>query len=606
MNSKLIFNSRIFRLKSFVEETGKKYYRCMTPNCGATLIRFNNQYRLNRPHSEECEKQIQGNESLSKRFWEFINQMASELGKTSMEIYQLAVERINSEIGEDDHFEIPPAHHVLQTISTIRKARFPFELIRILSESPYSQTKNEKKFWRFSSEVLIQDKKEMAVCWFSDSVASSLFQANQIFIDGTFLSAAKPFTQLITIMCFDHSSRIYVPAVYAISTSSKQDMYTFIFENIFRYFLNSKWKFKYVTCDFEVSLQNAIKKVLPEAQLIGCFFHWKNAIRKKVNKLCSELDENQKKELVESLEELTYIPLNMIEEKLKKIKVHFKGCEEFFKYFQKIWMRKYSPQIWNISSFPDLSQRTNGPLEGYHKRLNRRIGHEKPKLIQMVELLKSEEELIRKKIQFQRENWTSREIPTDNEETTKWWEKVQKYRKEDEEKKDELRLSSQVRKKQGRKNSQDKKKRQSSQILEEQEENQIIQEEIENYVSEYEEEIDPNQNNENIPFIENPILHNSEHFMDEEDNDLTKIIQMDEGGPEIKKPKPKRKLYRHSSFSDWSSEEDFDLSEERVSEHENGFEKKRHKNSEKKYCCSQCGKPGHNKVTCPKNGDKWF
>ncbi|KAJ5075991.1 hypothetical protein M0811_06853 [Anaeramoeba ignava] len=424
----------------------------------------------------------------------------------------------------------------------------------------------------------------MVVCWFSDSVASSLFQANQIFIDGTFLSAAKPFTQLITIMCFDHSSRIYVPAVYAISTSSKQDMYTFIFENIFRYFLNSKWKFKYVTCDFEVSLQNAIKKVLPEAQLIGCFFHWKNAIRKKVNKLCSELDENQKKELVESLEELTYIPLNMIEEKLKKIKVHFKGCEEFFKYFQKIWMRKYSPQIWNISSFPDLSQRTNGPLEGYHKRLNRRIGHEKPKLIQMVELLKSEEELIRKKIQFQRENWTSREIPTDNEETTK---------------------CSQVRKKQGRKNSQDKKKRQSSQILEEQEENQIIQEEIENYVSEYEEEIDPNQNNENIPFIENPILHNSEHFMDEEDNDLTKIIQMDEGGPEIKKPKPKRKLYRHSSFSDWSSEEDFDLSEERVSEHENGFEK-RHKNSEKKYCCSQCGKPGHNKVTCPKNGDKWF
>ncbi|KAJ5070821.1 hypothetical protein M0811_01802 [Anaeramoeba ignava] len=393
----------------------------------------------------------------------------------------------------------------------------------------------------------------MAVCWFSDSVASSLFQANQIFIDGTFLSAAKPFTQLITIMCFDHSSRIYVPAVYAISTSSKQDMYTFIFENIFRYFLNSKWKFKYVTCDFEVSPEH-------------------------------KLDENQKKELVESLEELTYIPLNMIEEKLKKIKVHFKGCEEFFKYFQKIWMRKYSPQIWNISSFPDLSQRTNGPLEGYHKRLNRRIGHEKPKLIQMVELLKSEEELIRKKIQFQRENWTSREIPTDNEETTKWWEK----------------------KKQGRKNSQDKKKRQSSQILEEQEENQIIQEEIENYVSEYEEEIDPNQNNENIPFIENPILHNSEHFMDEEDNDLTKIIQMDEGGPEIKKPKPKRKLYRHSSFSDWSSEEDFDLSEERVSEHENGFEKKRHKNSEKKYCCSQCGKPGHNKVTCPKNGDKWF
>ncbi|KAJ5080306.1 leucine-rich melanocyte differentiation-associated protein [Anaeramoeba ignava] len=84
---------RIFRLKSFVEETGKKYYRCMTPNCGATLIRFNNQYRF-------------------KSFWEFINQMASELGKTSMEIYQLAVERINSEIGEDDHFEIPPAHHV--------------------------------------------------------------------------------------------------------------------------------------------------------------------------------------------------------------------------------------------------------------------------------------------------------------------------------------------------------------------------------------------------------------------------------------------------------------------------------------------------------------
>jgi hypothetical protein len=41
-------------------------------------------------------------------------------------------------------------------------------------------------------------------------------------------------------------------------------------------------KLSTVTCDFEIALINSVEKSFEGAVLIGCLFHWKQAIRRKL------------------------------------------------------------------------------------------------------------------------------------------------------------------------------------------------------------------------------------------------------------------------------------------------------------------------------------
>ena len=58
----------------------------------------------------------------------------------------------------------------------------------------------------------------------------------------------------------------------------------------------------------------------------------------------------------------------------------------FWLYFQKTWIKKYPPQLWNISMLSDtnVAGRTNNALERYNRRLGDHFAMPHPSLITFV------------------------------------------------------------------------------------------------------------------------------------------------------------------------------------------------------------------------------
>lgn len=82
-------------------------------------------------------------------------------------------------------------------------------------------------------------------------------------------------------MIFDQTYDIYLPCYYALMTGKTPSCYRTVFR-MMEEDLNHKFDPKTIGVDFESGLYNAIKFCFPNARLIGCLFHWKQAIRKKM------------------------------------------------------------------------------------------------------------------------------------------------------------------------------------------------------------------------------------------------------------------------------------------------------------------------------------
>ena len=67
-------------------------------------------------------------------------------------------------------------------------------------------------------------------------------------------------------------------------TNKSKKMYRNALEWVFK-LSNRRINPKTVTCDFEQALMNAVDGIFPFSKIIGCFFHWKLAIRRKLTSL---------------------------------------------------------------------------------------------------------------------------------------------------------------------------------------------------------------------------------------------------------------------------------------------------------------------------------
>jgi len=101
-------------------------------------------------------------------------------------------------------------------------------------------------------------------------------------MDGTFKSSPKIFLQLYTIhfIYFD----VVFPGMYALLPNKSETTYNRMIDLLIAK-ANSLGKCLLPTTfqiDFEITMFNAIKNKYPDAQIRGCFFHYTQAIYKKV------------------------------------------------------------------------------------------------------------------------------------------------------------------------------------------------------------------------------------------------------------------------------------------------------------------------------------
>eukprot|EP00804_Cyclotella_cryptica_P003775 CCRYP_008952-RG/>CCRYP_008952-RG protein AED:0.38 eAED:0.62 QI:0/0/0/1/0/0.33/3/0/196 len=104
-----------------------------------------------------------------------------------------------------------------------------------------------------------------------------------MFVDATFDIVPHPFYQCLIIMVFDARLRIFIPVAWILMTGKTNECYW----QAFNWLCSAVDEIApaYIGVDFERAFFTQVSNHFSEADLIGCLFHFKQALRRKMIKL---------------------------------------------------------------------------------------------------------------------------------------------------------------------------------------------------------------------------------------------------------------------------------------------------------------------------------
>ncbi|POM74565.1 Hypothetical protein PHPALM_8463 [Phytophthora palmivora] len=188
----------------------------------------------------------------------------------------------------------------------------------------------------------------------------------------------KPFYRCLIVMVRDPGVDLYVPAMYVLMDSKQQDVYW----NVLNYIVIQTGRLlepSSVTCDFERALMNAVTEQFPLVKIVGCLFHWKQALRRKMLEKRIPLDQISAALAPDVLDVLTLIPVDEIPDK-------------GIRYVRSRMDETGAKTKWDAFSryFKNLTNRTNNPLERYNQAFGERFSVAHPSLLSFIEKAKSD------------------------------------------------------------------------------------------------------------------------------------------------------------------------------------------------------------------------
>ncbi|XP_046686325.1 uncharacterized protein LOC124371996, partial [Homalodisca vitripennis] len=217
-----------------------------------------------------------------------------------------------------------------------------------------------------------------AAIYVSPRLRTALVNTQRLHIDGTFkvLPEQLHAYQLVTI----HGEFLnhLFPVAFVLMTRKTQDSYQGVF--VFLKQLIPDWNPQVILTDFELAMSNAAQLVWPNARVVGCFFHFAQAIYRMHRQLRLQhiVDTNvQAAKTLQMLMSLALLPAERIALGLRVI-THYAvlhGLAARFRillrYMENFWMRMVGANRFSVFGEP---HRTNNALEAFHSSLLRTMG----------------------------------------------------------------------------------------------------------------------------------------------------------------------------------------------------------------------------------------
>jgi hypothetical protein len=180
---------------------------------------------------------------------------------------------------------------------------------------PYSSVSENdpRPFFQFKLDYVIDGKFHKLIGWAHPDLLYLLRQEHlRAHVDMTFNIASQGdfaiygSAQLMVLMVYSPPEEMYVPVFYVLLDSKSETAYYHAFQQLI---CATDWKFDPIsmTCDFEKGLMNMVKLQFPKAQIIGCYFHFKQANRRILKKL--QIDDETVSSLINSEGLFNILPL---------------------------------------------------------------------------------------------------------------------------------------------------------------------------------------------------------------------------------------------------------------------------------------------------------
>ncbi|CAF4389943.1 unnamed protein product, partial [Rotaria magnacalcarata] len=240
------------------------------------------------------------------------------------------------------------------------------------------------------SDTLVGRRKRMLL-FGSITQLEMLFDSTTIFMDGTFSCTPPFFDQVFTIHALNF------PCVFGILPDRKRITYQELFKILkdFAISINRKFEPTRILSDFESGLISAIANEFSAAIHSGCFFHYTQAIFRRIQVLGLTTLYFQNSEIrsrCRKLMALALLPIDKTESSFHSLRVKSstmvnQELHQLFLYFNHQWLVNVPLKIWNVYG---CHHRTNNNCEGFHNRLNQRIQKSHPNIWMFIKLLQTE------------------------------------------------------------------------------------------------------------------------------------------------------------------------------------------------------------------------